>query len=83
MTEVYLLQNNDGLFLNKHQEWVDGSDASGLYKTTFKDDAINTKVELTVKNPQLRIKTLLCATNDKGTPCLPTAPEPTENPVQQ
>ena len=81
MTEVYLLQNNDGLFLNKQQEWVDGSDANSLYKTAYKDDAINTKVELTVKNPQLRIKTLLCSTSDRGTPFLPeSAPKEDQEP---
>ncbi len=78
MTEVYLLQNNDGLFLNKHKEWVEGSEANSLYKTAYRDDALNTKVELTVKNPGLRIKTLLCPVNDKGIPCLPE-PAPKED----
>ena len=71
MTEVYLLQNDDGLFLNKQQEWVDGSDAGSLYKTAHKDDAINTKVELTVKAPYLRISTVVCSVNERGIPCLP------------
>lgn len=72
MTEVYILQNNDRLFLNKHKEWVDSSEAASLYRTTFRDDAINTKVEITVKAPNFRISIISCTLNDKGIPCLPT-----------
>ncbi|WP_053979324.1 hypothetical protein [Marinagarivorans algicola] len=73
MTEVYLLQNSENLFLNKRQEWVDGSEAASLYRTPLKDDAINTKVEITVKAPDARITIIVCTLDDKGLPSLPSA----------
>lgn len=73
MTEIYLLQNSENLFLSKQQEWVDGSETSRLYRTTFKDDAINTKVEITVKVPSVRISIVSSIPDEKGNPCLPKA----------
>lgn len=70
MTEVYLLKNHLGFYLNKHQEWVDGIDAASLYRTEYKDEAINTKVELTVKAPDLRIVIVDCTLNERGQPCI-------------
>ena len=71
MQEVYLLQRNDGLFLNKQQDWVDGDNASELYRATHRDDAINTKVELTIKAPDLRLEVITCTLTEKGVPRLP------------
>ncbi len=73
MTEVYLLQNSENLFLNKRQEWVDGNETASLYRTPLKDDAINTKVEITVKAPDARITVILCPLDEKGLPRLPSA----------
>ena len=73
MTVIYLLQNSEKLFLNKQKEWVDGNEASSLYRTTFKDDAINTKVEITVKVPNERITIVASTPDEKGNPCLPKA----------
>ena len=73
MTEVYLLQNQNGYFLNNQQEWVDGREPNRLYKTSYKDEAINSKVELTVKSAELRIQILECPTNERGIPQI--APE--------
>lgn len=70
MTEVYLLKNHQGFYLNKQQDWVDGTDAASLYRTEHKDEAINTKVELTVKAPDLRIVIVDCALNERGQPCV-------------
>jgi hypothetical protein len=78
MTEVYLLQRNDGYYLSKHQDWVDGSHANELYRASHKDDAINTKVELTVKEPLLRLKIISCDLTERGVLCLPAQQEQCE-----
>lgn len=70
MTEVYLLQNHQGFYLNRQQEWVDGAEAASLYRAEHKDEAINTKVELTVKAPDLRIQLVECTLNERGQPCI-------------
>ena len=71
MTKVYLLSNQDGYFLNNQQEWVDGRDAKRIYRTVHKDEALNTKAELTVKSADIRIEIITCGTNDKGVPQIP------------
>lgn len=83
MKEVYLLKNHQGLYLNKQQEWVDGTDAASLYRTEHKDEALNTKVELTVKSADLRILIVDCALNERGQPCVTIDTPPPEPPVAE
>lgn len=71
MTEVYLLHNQQGYFLNNQHEWVDGREANRLYRTAYKDEALNTKVELTVKSADLRVTIISCSTTGKGIPQIP------------
>jgi hypothetical protein len=69
MKEVYLLQNNDGLLLSKQWEWLEHTTPASWYHTEYKDDALNTRLELTIKHPQMRINIIQCPLNDKGHPC--------------
>lgn len=55
MSIVYLLQNQHEQFLSKSREWVDGKAGGTLYRTEYKDEAINQKVEFSVKQADLRI----------------------------
>ena len=55
MTQFYLLKNQHNQFLDRSGTWVDSQTESSLFKTIHKDEAINQKVELIVKNPELRI----------------------------
>lgn len=55
MSIVYLLQNQNQHFLDKSGEWVTAENTKPLYRTQFKDEAINRKVEFSVKNFELRI----------------------------
>lgn len=91
MTEAFLIQNQHQQFLDKHGTWVDGSEAQTLYKTAHKDEAINIKVEHSVKDVELRLSIVSCKLNEKGFPivehALPPAnassiePEPTPSQV--
>ncbi len=81
MTKVYLLQNQDGYFLNNQQEWVDGGDAKRIYRTVHKDEALNTKAEITVKFADIRIEIITCGTNDKGIPQIPDSLLPDLSPT--
>jgi hypothetical protein len=64
MTEVYIIRNQHQLYLDKQGAWVDGSDSHQLFRTRFKDEAINTKVELSVRQPELRL-TLVAGVMDE------------------
>lgn len=66
MAHAYILKNQHDLFLDRQGGWVDRAEASQLYRTLHKDEAINSMVELSVKHPELRIKIETCVLGDKG-----------------
>ncbi len=70
MTQVFLLQNQDKLLLNKQGEWTDGSDLRALFRTVHKDEAINQMFEASAKDYTQRVHLLPCDTNDKGQPLI-------------
>ena len=70
MSSAYIFQNQHQHFLSKSGEWVDGREGQALLKTFYKDEALNTKVEQTVKNPDLRIRIVECELNSRGLPQL-------------
>lgn len=70
MSEIFILQNQDKLFLNKQKDWVDGRDLNSLFKTSYKDEAINQLVEVSSKDYRQRIKVIQCSANEKGLPVI-------------
>ncbi len=70
MREVFILQNQDKLFLGKQHIWVDGRDLNNLFKSTHKDEAINQMFEASSKDYKQRIKIVCCQVNDKGMPII-------------
>lgn len=70
MSELFILQNQDNLFLGKQKEWLDGRDAAALYKTPYKDEAVNQMFEISSKDYTQRIKVLACNASDKGLPSI-------------
>ncbi len=75
MSIVYLLQNQHNQYLSKAGEWLEGDAASALYRTEHKDEAINRKVEFTVKNVELRIVIVKASLRENGTPELSNTPK--------
>ena len=87
MTQTFILQNQDKLFFGKNKEWVDGYDASSVFKTPHKDEAVNQMFEITSKDYKQRVKVVPCDQDDKGLPIidadimpapLPKAPKPSK-----
>ncbi len=70
MSDTFILQNQDQLYFTRQGDWVDGRDATALYHTTHKDEALNQKLELTVRSPELRISVVNCNLDSKGRPQL-------------
>jgi len=70
MSELFILQNQDKLFFSKQKEWVDGRDLNSLFKSPYKDEAINQMVEISAKDYRQRIKVLKCGVTDKGLPSI-------------
>lgn len=73
MNELFILQNQHKLFLGKQNTWVDGQDPNVLYKTAYKDEAINQMVEVSAKDYTQRIRIISCNTSEKGLPDLDPA----------
>lgn len=73
MSELFILQNQDKLFLGRQNNWLDGRDLAALFKTVHKDEAINQMFEASSKDYRQRIKVLSCSANEKGLPLI--APE--------
>lgn len=77
MSDVFIIQNHDRTYLTKHGEWADGTETSQLFRSSHKDEAINTKVEQSVRNPRLRLRIINAELTDKGSLRLSdTPPEP-------
>ena len=55
MSDVYLLKNQHNDFLSKDGEWVSDAEIKTLYRTCHKDEAVNQKVELCLKDSKLRL----------------------------
>jgi hypothetical protein len=78
MSELFVLQNHEKLLLSKQGAWVDGRDLNVLYKSAYKDEAINQMVEVSSKDYRQRIQVLSCSPTEKGLPLIPAdlLPEP-------
>ena len=68
MNEVYVIRNQDGLYASKQGEWVDGSDKSVVSFVKYRDQAVNTLVELNSKDFELRGDIIGVELNDKKRP---------------
>jgi hypothetical protein len=82
MSDLFILQNQDKLFLGKQNNWVDGRDLNALFKTVHKDEAINQMFEASSKDYKQRIKVITCTANEKGLPIIDPEimPEPLPKP---
>ncbi len=70
LNPVYLLQNQDRLFLGKSQAWLDGRDLGALFRTPHKDEAVNQRVEVSARDYNQRIQLVLCPLNERGQPVI-------------
>lgn len=82
MTAAFIIQNQHHFFLSKNGEWLDGREANALYKTIHKDEAINMKVEHSVRDPNLRLRIVDCSLNDKGLPIINSNEITLPDPIQ-
>jgi hypothetical protein len=70
---VFVLKNQQGLYLSKQQEWVDGAENQSIYRTRHRDEALNTVFEVSSRDIYLRAETVICSVDAKANPILSTA----------
>jgi hypothetical protein len=73
MDKVFVVKNQQGLYLSKQQEWVSGADQHALFRTPHRDEALNTVFEVSSRDIYLRAETVACAVDGKNNPVLPSA----------
>jgi hypothetical protein len=83
MTDVYVIRNQQGHYWGKSKAWVDGSEPRSVLRAKHEDQAINTLVELSSKEFELRGEVITTQLNQRGDPVvepsqipLPVEPEP-------
>lgn len=70
---MFILQNQDGYFLAKSGNWADGRDPNALFRTLYRDEAVNQLFEANSKDYNLRITILSCEMNPKKVPIIEKA----------
>ncbi|MFV8780789.1 hypothetical protein ACNKU7_00070 [Microbulbifer sp. SA54] len=71
MSQVFVLTNQHQQFLSKSNEWIDGRENAKLFRTEYKDVAINQMFEANTRNVSLRIELLECELDSKRQPIVP------------
>jgi hypothetical protein len=68
MNEVFVIRNQHGHFWGKSKAWQDGKDNKAVMRVKHQDEALNTLVELSAKDVELRGEILPCEVDSKGNP---------------
>ena len=76
MKRNFILKNQDGRYLGRCGEWVDGSDSSRVAQYNHRDEASNTVFELSSKDFGLRAEILEVRLEDSKLPKLEVSPVP-------
>ena len=85
MKQLFVIRNQNQHYLGRHHEWVDGSHRPALFRTPYRDVAVNELFEVNVKDFALRGEIIACDTDDKGYPVvevlnpIPDAPPATDD----
>lgn len=70
MDTVFVITNQHGHYWAKAKVWADGSDPRSVWRSEYRDDAVNTLVELSTKDFELRGQIIEAQLNQRGDPVL-------------
>jgi len=68
MSDVFVITNQLGHFWGKSKQWVDGKDPKPVVRARHQDEAVNTLVELSAKDMELRGQVIEVPLNQRGEP---------------
>lgn len=74
MSSVFIIQNDQGQFLDKHKEWTTADDAEHVFKSPHKDLAVNQLFETTSKDLGTRAKVVEAQADTRGLPIVSDLP---------
>ena len=70
MKQLFVIRNQNQHYLGRHHDWLDGSHRPALFRTPYRDVAVNELFEVNVKDFALRGEILACEADDKGYPAV-------------
>ncbi|MEP0203511.1 MAG: hypothetical protein ABJ084_04615 [Halioglobus sp.] len=68
MPDVYVITNQLGHYWGKSKQWVDGKDRRAVVRARHQDEAVNTLVELSAKDMDLRGQVVAVPLSQRGEP---------------
>ena len=74
MSNVFVIQNQEGQFLSRQKEWLEKTEIKALYKTPHRDLAVNELFEITSKDARVRAKVVSAEATSKGLPLVADLP---------
>jgi len=76
MTEVFVIRNQSGHYWGKSKSWVTGSDPRAVLRVKHQDEGVNSLVELSAKDVELRGEVVAVGLSEKGEPMLTVSDAP-------
>ncbi len=70
MKEVFVISNQQGLFLGKQGQWLDESEPAAVWRSPHRDVALNHMIENNARDIEQRLVLLQCPLNEKDIPLL-------------
>jgi hypothetical protein len=70
MSDVYVIRNQLGHYWGKRKAWVDGSEPRVVMRLRHEDEAVNTLVELSARDIELRGEVLSAELSERGEPVI-------------
>jgi len=70
MKTVFVISNQQGLFLGKQGQWLDDSEPAAAWRTPHRDIALNHLIENNARDIEQRLVLLQCPLNEKDIPLL-------------
>ena len=66
MSEIFVIRNQLGHYFAKSKDWTDGRDGQAVAQFKYRDEALNTLVELSSKDIDLRAEIVASELTEKG-----------------
>lgn len=60
MKTIFVIRNQNGHYLGRNGEWLDGSHVPALFRTEHRDAAVNELVEVNLRDFDLRGEIVAC-----------------------
>ena len=83
MTETFVIRNQLGHYYSKSKEWTEGREAQAVAQFKYRDEALNTVVELSSKDIELRAEIFEPEFTDSGKLKLEVSEHPLPGDVQE